>query len=734
MTDPSPSPGPELILELLERRGNRVLSIRDIHRRLAKGPNEDLSAEAVEQMVADLEREGRIVAIRGRKYSLIEFTPFRNGRFRARSDGTGLVVPSSREGVAVFVDRKSQRGAMDGDVVLVRVERDASPKRLGGRELERGTITRILQRAHETVVGRFHQGNPSWVRPFDQKLDSDILISEESIGGARDGEMVDVEIEVYADREQRARGRIIETLGFIWEPGVDIEVVIRKYKLPHQFPQEVLDDAEKISLEIDPAEISRRRDLRDREIVTIDGEHARDFDDAVEVRKLPNGNWELGVHIADVSYYVREGSALDREAYERATSVYFPGRVVPMLPERLSNGICSLNPQVDRLTVSALMEIDDRGRFVNREFFRSVIRTRERMTYTDVNQILAEPTPELRERYSGLLGLFDRMEQLYRILRTRRSSRGSLDFDLPQHEVLLTEEGEIEAIQSLARNDAHRLIEEFMLAANESVAQHLFFASQPALYRNHAAPDLDKLEDMKSLLQEFGYKLKGNLDEIRPADLQRVLRKIEGTPEEQFLSELILRSMKRAVYSPECQGHFALAFEQYTHFTSPIRRYPDLIVHRRLTELAARGALHAEERESTESAHVAAATHSSERERRAEAAEREVMEWKKVIFMLDKVGETFNGRVTGVAPFGLFIQLEEHFVQGLVPIASIGGDYWQYLDREHRLKGDRSQREFRLGDPVVVEVVQVDEDRRQIELRLKEAAGARVDQRHSRRG
>ncbi len=546
--------------------------------------------------------------------------------------------------------------------------------------------------------------------------------------------MVDVEIEMYPDRDQRARGRVIETLGFIWEPGVDIEVVIRKYKLPHQFPDEVLADAEKIPSEIGPSEIEGRRDLRDREIVTIDGESARDFDDAVEVNRLPNGNWQLGVHIADVSHYVPEGSAIDREAYERATSVYFPGRVVPMLPERLSNGICSLNPQVDRLTMSVLMEIDSEGRVVDKEFFRSVIRTRERMTYTDVNQIIDGPGPELRERYEPLLDLFDRMAQLYRILRSRRSRRGSLDFDLPQHEVLLTEQGEIESITALARNDAHRLIEEFMLAANETVAQHLFFASQPAVYRNHAAPDLAKLEDLKNLLQEFGYKLKGNLEEIRPAELQRILRKVEGTPEEQLLSELILRSMKRAVYSPECQGHFALAFEQYTHFTSPIRRYPDLIVHRQLGDLIRRGALHGQEREAKESYHVTAAMHSSEQERRAEAAEREVMEWKKVIFMLDKVGETFAGRVTGVAPFGLFIELEEHFVQGLVPIASIGGDYWQYLDREHRLKGERSHREFRLGDPVVVEVVEVDEDRRQIELRLKEAAGASVDQRRSRRG
>ncbi|MDX1582843.1 MAG: ribonuclease R, partial [Thermoanaerobaculia bacterium] len=699
----------DAVLDLLGRKGNRVLAIKDIRKRLAKDDHGEPSREDVAATVEDLEREGKVVAIRGKRYSRIEFTPFRNGSFRARSDGTGLVILDDSDAPPLFVDRKSQKGAMDRDSVLARVDRGKS-KKLGGRELERAIITKILRRAHSTVVGRFHDGDPSWVRPFDQKLDDDIVIPAEATSGARDGEMVDVEIEIYPDRQQSARGRVVETLGFIWEPGVDIEVVIRKYKLPHRFPQEVLDEAEQIPMDIDPEEIANRRDLRDREIVTIDGEHARDFDDAVEVRRLDNGNWELGVHIADVSHYVREGSLLDREAYERGTSVYFPGRVVPMLPERLSNGICSLNPQVDRLTVSAVIELDESGRARSRKFFRSVIRTRERMTYTDVNELMTGPSPELKKRYRDLLGPVERMTTLYRLLRERRQTRGSLDFDLPQHEVLLTEEGEIEAIQSLARNDAHRLIEEFMLAANEAVAQELFFGSQPALFRNHSAPDLDRLEDLRSLLQEFGYRLKGDLEEIRPGELQRILRKIEGKPEEKFLNELILRSMKRAIYLHENDGHFALAFDHYTHFTSPIRRYPDLVVHRRLTDFLDRGALHGEEREKVVAAHVSSASHSSERERRAESAEREVMEWKKVIFMLDKVGETFSGRVTGVAPFGLFVELEEHFVQGLVPIASIGGDYWNYLEREHRLRGDRSEREFRLGDSVVVRVVEVDED------------------------
>jgi ribonuclease R len=721
--------GPDSILRLLARKGDRVLAVREIHRRLAKAGKGGPDLKDVERVVESLEKEGRIVAIRGKKYSLLEYTPFVFGRFRSRSDGSGVVVPDDPARELLFVDRKSQRGAMHGDLVLVRPERDGRPKRLGGKQLERGEITKIVRRQHSTVVGRFHDGDPPWVRPFDTRIDTDITIASDATEGARNGEMVDVEIEIYPGREDTARGRVVECLGFIWEPGVDIEVVIRKYRLPHEFPSEVLEEAEAVPHEVGSDEIGRRVDLRDREIVTIDGEQAKDFDDAVEVRRLPNGNWELGVHIADVTHYVTEGSPLDREAWERGTSVYFPGRVIPMLPERLSNGICSLNPQVDRLTMSAVLEIDEKGRTLNRRVFRSVIRTRERMTYTDVHSLLREPTPELQRRYEPLLDLFDRMNQLYHLLRKRRYSRGSLDFDLPQHEVLLAEGGEIEAIQALARNDAHRLIEEFMLAANEAVAQHLLFSQQPALYRNHAVPDLAKLEDLKMLLAEFGYKLRGNLEEIRSGELQRVIREVEGTPEAHFLSEIVLRSMKRAVYAPECEGHFALAFEQYCHFTSPIRRYPDLIVHRRLGELIDSGALVGERLARVESEHAKTAIQSSDTERRAEAADREVLEWKKVIFMLDKVGEVFHGRVTGVAAFGLFVELEEHFVQGLVPVASIGGDYWKFLDREHRLRGEQTQREFRLGDRVVVEVKEVDEDRRQIELRLLEAGGVPAEQR-----
>ena len=432
-----------------------------------------------------------------------------------------------------------------------------------------------------------------------------------------------------------------------------------------------------------------------------------------------------------------------REAFERGTSVYFPGRAVPMLPERLSNGICSLNPRVERLTFSVDIEIDPRGRFVSRKPYKSVIRTKERMTYTNVNAIListktAEPSgppphgvvvpsdEELREKYGYLYPEFERMHALYDVLRKRREQRGSIDFDLPEAEVMLGTTGDIEAIRPTERNVAHRIIEEFMLAANEVIAQELVFANQPGLFRIHQQPDAQKLNDLKDVLKEFKLTLRGDVEDIRPGELQRVLKMVQGTPEERFLTNIVLRSMKRAAYHEQDLGHFALALQHYCHFTSPIRRYPDLIVHRRLAELLESGAAYGERLTKLEALHPVYAQQSSERERRAEEAEREVLEWKKVIFMRDKVGHKFTGIVTGVAPFGLFVELEEIFVTGLVPVATIGGDFWQFKEREHRLKGESSSREMRLGDHVTVEVKSIDEDRRQIELRLLEIAGSPI--------
>jgi len=716
------------IIDLLRSKGNRLLTISDIRERLA---DSELTREEVERAIEELEADGVVIAVRGKRYSLLEFTPYHAGRIRVHPDGYGTVLHGGNE-PDIYIDRRSMKGAMNGDLVVVRVDKHRpSFRKVHNRDYIAGEVTEVLRRAHRTVVGRFHANDTDpFVVPYDVRIDTDILIEPDETMDAKDGQMVNVEIDRYPDRSSHfAQGRVVEVLGFIGEPGVDIEVVIRKFHIPHHFPPEILRAAESVPTEVHPEELAKRVDLRERNIVTIDGETAKDFDDAVEVRMLPNGNFLLGVHIADVSHYVTEGSPLDEEAYERGTSVYFPGKAVPMLPERLSNGICSLNPRVERLTFSVDMEIDPRGRFLSRKVYKSVIKTKERMTYTDVNAILTARTPELEERYGYLFPEFERMHALFEVLRARREARGSIDFDLPEASVVLADSGAIEAILPSERNVAHRLIEEFMLAANEAVAQELVFAAQPGLFRVHQQPDPQKLEDLRDVLKEFKLALRGDVEEMRPAELQRILDAVAGTPEERFLTNFILRSMKRAFYSENDTGHFALALQHYCHFTSPIRRYPDLIVHRRLTELIESGALYGERRVQIEAKMPSIALQSSERERRAEEAEREVLEWKKVIFMRDKVGLPFNGIVTGVAPFGLFIDLEEVFVTGMVPVATIGGDFWIFKERAHRLIGQASARELRLGDRVKIEVKSIDEDRHQIEFRLLEAGGTPIARR-----
>jgi ribonuclease R len=721
---------PELhqsIIELLRLRGNRLLGIKEIHERL---DDADLQREEVERAVEELEQDGIIIPVRGKRYSLLEFTPYHAGSIKVYNDGHGNVLGPPGE-PDIYIDRRNMKGAMNGDLVTVRVDKNtAKRRRIREKEYIDGEVIRILRRAHRTVVGRFHVHDPLYVVPFDIRIDNDILIDRDDTLDARDGEMVNVEIDRYPDRSTEfARGRVVEVLGFIGDPGVDIEVVLRKHHIPHEFPDEVLREADAIAVEVPQDVIAQRTDLRDRNIVTIDGETAKDFDDAVEVQALPNGNYLLGVHIADVAHYVTEGSALDAEAFERGTSVYFPGRAIPMLPERLSNGICSLNPQVERLTFTCEMEIDAKGRQVDQKIYKSVIRTRERMTYTQVNAILTERTSEHEQRYGYLLADFERMHTLYEILRAKREQRGSIDFDLPEAEVILDKAGDIETIRGTERNVAHRLIEEFMLAANETVARALVMANQPGIFRVHHPPDAQKLDDLKEILKEFKLKLRGNVEEIRPGELQRVMKEVTGRPEERFLTNLVLRSMKRAFYSEENDGHFALAFEHYCHFTSPIRRYPDLIVHRRLLELITSGALYGDDRQEIERAHPTYALQSSERERRAEEASREVLEWKKVIFMRDKVGNEYTGIVTGVAPFGLFVELDEIFVQGMVPVATIAGDFWRFHEREHAMRGESTNRELRLGDHVKIRVESIDEDRHQIEFRLLEVRGVAIKER-----
>jgi ribonuclease R len=704
------------ILDRLREKGSRVLSFQELVKafRVRESDEEDFRAR-----LEALERRGEITRVRGEKYSAIEFSNLIAGRITVRPEGFGFVLV--QDGDDLFVPRVGMHGAMDGDTVLAREERARAAGRRGkdaGRTS--GVVVRVLDRARERVVGRFEtKDGRKIVLPYDPKIDAVIRIEDGKSLGAREGEIVEARLTSFPDGKRVAHGVVDDRIGFLGEPGVDIEIVLRSYRLPTRFPEPVVAEAERFPEEVQTEDLLGRRDFRDHRIVTIDGETAKDFDDAIEVARTASG-FRIGVHIADVSHYVEESSTLDDEARSRGTSVYFPGRVLPMLPERLSNGLCSLNPRVDRLVLSAILELDAKGRVTASDFTKGIIRSAHRMTYTEIARILeGPPNPDDARRYGPFLDDFRLMGEVAALLRQRREARGSIDFDLPDADIVLDDAGLVVGIVPESRNVAHRLIEEFMLAANEAVAKKLLFAKQPAMYRVHDKPDPDRLVDLREVLESFGYKMKGDLAELAPSEFQRLLREIDGKPEERLLHDLLLRAQRKAIYSEECRGHYALAAPYYCHFTSPIRRYPDLIVHRQLSRLLAEGRpIPAEDFEAVSARLKEVSTHCSERERRAEQAERESLLWKKIVFMRDKLQREFDAYVTGVTSFGVFVMLKDFFVEGLVPMTALGNDFFVYEEKQHRLRGRSSGKTYRLGDSIRVTLVAIDEVRRRLDFRL----------------
>jgi ribonuclease R len=676
----------------LDEAGHRGLEKEQLRRKV------DATPEELERALDRLQTEGRAVEMEGR-WLAPQHTGWAVGVVDLLEEGDALIRPGFRQDPTFFVRRRNLKRAQAGDRVLVR--------RLGRKAQAwsdlppEGTVVKILGRREETVVGTLDRDPEGrrWLVPFDPKAPLEL-----SVGDAEDipeNHYVVVEVE-RSTTGRGVRGRVVEVLGDPEVPGVDVLVVLRHHEIPDQFPDEVLEAAGRFPADPRPGDWAGREDLRDRVVITIDGETARDFDDAVSIERLPEGIFRLGVHIADVAHYVREGDPLDLEAYRRGTSVYYPDRAIPMLPEGLSNGLCSLRPNVPRLTMSVFLDIDRDGQILARRFAQTVIQSTRRMTYNEVRRILEESAPEDAAEYGPVLPVLREMHHLMQILNHARKVRGSIDFDLPEGDVVLDTDGVMVGILPESRNVAHRIIEEFMIAANEAVAHELVSQEVPALFRVHAAPTPERLEELEELLATFGLELHGDVENLHPTALQEVLRQVQGKPEEHFVSSVVLRTMQRALYDPECLGHYALASRYYCHFTSPIRRYPDLIVHRQL-KAHLRG----------KAAEVAARTrlperlpvmgdHTSLTERRAEQSERDLLQWKKVRFLADRVGETFRGRITGVQPFGLFVQLDNYYVDGLVPIRSMGDDYYLYEPEAHRLIGANGRRVFRLADPVEV--------------------------------
>jgi ribonuclease R len=668
--------------------------------------------------------QGSVVKIRGARIGLPAPMNLVVGRLQCSPAGHGFVVPEARrEGQAdVFVAAPNIREALHGDRVVVRVERETAR----GPE---GRIIRVLDRAIQRMVGRYEDDGRfgGHVVPFDRRVLHELFIPTGEGGGATAGQMVTAEITRPPTATRNPMGRVLAVLGRLTDPGVDLKVIVAKYGLPDAFPAEVEDEAREVARPVSPADRAGRTDFRDGLVVTIDPETARDHDDAVGLERLADGGWRLAVHIADVAHYVREGGALDQEAYLRGTSVYFPDRVVPMLPHALSSDVCSLVEGQDRLTQSVVIELDADGRVRRTQFHDGVIRSAARLSYEQAQGIV-NGDAALRERFAPLVSTLLGMDELARLMRRRRYERGSLDFDVPEPKLVLGPDGEMTGIVPHERLDSMRLIEEFMLAANEAVAEALHQGEVGALYRIHERPDPERVEEFSDLVVSLGYRVPGNLETVGPEDFQLILRQIEGKPEEKLVSYLLLRTMKLARYHEENLGHFGLATEMYAHFTSPIRRYPDLVVHRALAAL--RKGPSPEREDWLRDRLPEMGRHLSEMERRAAEAERELIEWKKVRFMAGRLGETFSGYVTGVQAFGLFVELEEIYVQGLVHVSSMSDDYYRFNEKAHLLKGENTRKTYRLGDRVEIQVVRVDLERRQIDFALVDvlarARGGRI--------
>lgn len=689
----------ERILAYMESEGYVPIKRRDM-RAMLSVPQED--REKFENLINELIAEGRVFETKKGKLASPKDLQMATGTFIGHARGFGFVTPDAG-GEDIFIPASETMGAMQKDRVLYKVLHKAEK----GKKAD-GVIVRILERGQQRIVGTFEAGSKGYgfVVADDKKIAKDIFISRENTKGAVTGHKVVVEITDYGEDRRNPEGKVIEILGHINDPGVDILSVIRRYELAVEFPEEVYAEIEYLGTEVVEADKKGREDLRDLLTITIDGADAKDLDDAVSLKRLGNGNFELGVHIADVSHYVRENTALDKEAYARGTSVYLVDRVIPMLPHKLSNGICSLNPHVDRLALSCLMEVNGRGEVVSHRILESVINSDYRMTYTAVREILEDGAPALLEQYAEILPMLEDMEELRQILGEKRRKRGSVNFDLPESKIILDENGKPIDIKPYEKSIATNMIEEFMLVCNETIAENSFWQEMPFMYRSHQEPDEDKLEKMEQFLRGFGYYLRKKDGEIHPRELQKVLQKAEETDEERIITRMVLRSMMQARYTAENGGHFGLAAKYYCHFTSPIRRYPDLEIHRMIKKM-----LHGELDEKASAYYRRKmpdwAKHCSKQERVAEDAERDTDALKKVEFMEDKVGQIYEGIISGVTNWGIYVELS-NTIEGMVALSQMDDDYYEFDEKKMLVFGKRTKKSYRLGDKVVVSVAKVD--------------------------
>lgn len=700
-----------IIAELIGSKEYRPMKFREMAA-LLQVPKED--RDELRTILEELLAEGVVTVDTHGKYKKLS-DQVMVGIFAGTQRGFGFVTVEGEDS-DIFVPEAATGGALHGDKVQVQV----SGKQTGKRR--EGLIVKILERNTTEIVGTYQKSkNFGFVVPDNQKFNADIFIPKELSKGAVSGHKVLVKLTSYGDQRHSPEGRIIEVLGHINDPGVDILSVIRGYELPEEFPEAVMVQAERTPEEVDSRELAGRMDLRDLPTVTIDGEDAKDLDDAISLSKEELGNgkmrYHLGVHIADVTHYVREDGALDKEALKRGTSVYLVDRVIPMLPHRLSNGICSLNAGVDRLALSCLMEIDEKGNVVSHRIAESVIQVDRRMSYTGVQKIL-DGDEEMTAEYKELVPMFFLMEELAALLRRKRRKRGSIDFDFPESKITLDGRGKPIEVKAYERSTATRIIEDFMLAANETVAEDFFWQEIPFVYRSHENPDPDRIRKLGIFINNFGYSIHMGQDEIHPKELQKLIDSVEGKPEEALISRITLRSMKQAKYTVDSQGHFGLAARYYCHFTSPIRRYPDLQIHRIIKENL-RGNLTEKRLRHYDSLLPEVAERSSKRERLAEEAERDVIKMKKAEYMSRRIGEVYEGVISGVSAWGMYVELP-NTIEGMVRVSDIPGDFYVYQEEAYQLMGEQTGRTFKLGQHVTVEVVATDKLTKTIDFRLVE--------------
>lgn len=664
------------------------------------------------EILGNLELNFKIQKNRKSRYRLVEKTYY-DGIYRKNQKGFGFVRLENRED-EIYIARENSLNALNGDRVLIEILEEENKVKSAEAK-----VVKILKHEKDTIVGIFQNNkNFGFVVPDDRNFGTDIYIAKKDIGKARNNHKVLVKITKYPQNGKKAEGKIIEVLGNVNEAGVDMLSLIKEHNLPSTFPEPVVQEAKHFENKVDKKDIPHRVDFRDREIFTIDGEDAKDLDDAVRVEKLENGNYRLEVHIADVSYYVRENSLLDQEALIRGTSIYMLGRVIPMLPRELSNGICSLNAGEDRFTLSCIMEIDLKGDVVSSEIVKGIINVTERMSYTDVQAIIENSNQQTIKRYESYVSHFKRMEELAKILKEKRIEQGYLNLDIPESKIDLDMDGRVTNISKYETTFAHEIIEQFMLTANETVAEKFFWLEAPFIYRVHEDPDLEKIQELNKFLFNFGMKIKANKDNIYPKEFAKILEEVKGKEEEKVVSNLVLRTLKVARYEAENKGHFGIASKYYCHFTSPIRRYPDLFIHRIISKYLAENYEVSEKwTEEFRKQAEERAKQSSEREKIATKVEREAEDIKKAEYMEKRIGEEYEGIVSSVTSFGIFVELE-NTVEGLIRFEDLGDEYFIYDEDRKRLIGERTNKTYKIGDKIKIKVKNASKLLRQIDFEL----------------